>query len=113
MSALEAHPFFMTPLVTAEHAAMEVGASRFVWAPGGRPSLLDVASGTMLDLFEIPLTPQELAGDLVEVFGFEPTVASRSAWDVCYSLRMSGLLVPPDDDPRDGSQFFYPPVAST
>jgi hypothetical protein len=113
VSSVDALPFQSTPLRAVEHVARDLGSSRLVWAGGGRPVLLDVASGTMLDLFTSPLTPQELADDLEAALGIERDVAARAAFNTSYALRTSGLLVREDEEPRSGEQFFYPPLAST
>jgi hypothetical protein len=113
MSAAEQPvPFGQTRFVLAPHASIELGTSRLVWPMGGTPAVLDPASAAMLDCFTEPLSPRELADDLVDAIGLDHDTALRSAVDTAYALRMGGHLIAADQVPMPSWRLDYPPSSS-
>ena len=112
MSAVEPVAFGRTRFVLAPHASIGIGSSRLVWPMGGNPAVLDPASTAMLECFTEPLSPRELADDLVDAVGLDHDTALRSAVDTAYALRMSGHLIAEDQVPMPSWRLDYPPSAS-
>lgn len=91
---------------------MAVGDATFVWAEDGPPTLLDHASVALLESFAEPLSPDELAADLVDVFGMSPEAARAAAGETTFRLGEARLLAPVDGDLPDPWEFNYPAAAS-
>lgn len=98
--------------VAAPQAAVAHPEFRLAWPKGGLPVALDPAAATILDLFDQPLSAQELAADLVAALDLEPTVAARSASSVTATLLRTGHLIPEGMDPMPEQYLSYPPSAS-
>jgi hypothetical protein len=98
--------------VTAPQAVLERDEFRISWPPGGLPMALDPAAASMLDCFEEPLSPRELAADLVAALGMDARSAERTALTLADSLLRSGQLIPEGLNPMPTSHLSYPPSAS-
>jgi hypothetical protein len=106
------HPELDQRFVAAPQATLTRPAFRVAWPDGGLPVALDVAAAAMLDCFEEPLTPRELADDLVAAIGIEPAVALESASSVAHTLLRSGHVIPEGMVPMPPHSLTYPPPAS-
>jgi hypothetical protein len=105
-------PFAKTRFVLAPQASIDVGTSRLVWPMGGNPAVLDPASAVMLDCFAEPLSPRELADDLVDALGLDEESAVRSAVDTSYAFRIGGQIIAEHQEPMPSWHLDYPPSAS-
>ena len=101
-----------TRLVAAPRAVLECDGFRIDWPDGGYPVALDLAAATLLDCFSTPITPGELADDLVAVLGLDPHDASRSVGTLAAGLVATGHLVADGLSPMPSSLLSYPPSAS-
>lgn len=99
-------------LVGTPRGWSEVGDLSVAWAKDGTAIALDQAAATILRCFDEPVTPRELAADLVEAVGLGSDVALRSVCALAASLGSSGHLIPSGIEPRPASHLAYPPSAS-
>lgn len=99
-------------LAAAPQAVLERPDFRIAWPQGGLPVALDRAAATMLDCFTDPLTPRELADDLVAALDLSPDDAQRSAATITHALLNTGHLIPEGLRPMPSASLGYPPSAS-
>lgn len=98
--------------VAAAQSTLEHPEFRISWPAGGLPVALDPAAASMLDCFDEPLSPRELAADLTAALDMDPEVAERTALNLTHSLLRSGQLIPDGMVPMPASYLSYPPSAS-
>ena len=67
----------------------------------------------MLDCYQEPATPDEIASDLQEVAGLDRETARTSSANAAHWFRSAGLIVSEDQQPKESWRFHYPPAAST
>lgn len=99
-------------LVGTPRSWTDVAGLSVAWATDGAAIALDEAAATILRCFDEPVSPRELAADLVEAVGLEPNAALRSVCALSASLGSSGHLIPVGIEPRRASHLAYPPSAS-
>jgi hypothetical protein len=97
---------------TAPQAVLEHPAYRLTWPHGGFPVALGSGAATMLDCFEEPLAPRELATDLVAALGLDEEDALHSIGSFTDSLLRTGHLIPEGLIPMPADRLTYPPSAS-
>lgn len=101
-----------TVLVGTPRSWAEVAGLSVAWARDGTAIALDEAAATLLRCFDEPVSPRELAADLVEAVGLEPDAALRSVCALSASLGSSGHLIPVGIEQRRAPHLMYPPSAS-
>lgn len=99
-------------LVRAPQAALQHGAMHIRWPYAGNAAALDDAAVTLLDCFDPPATPQEIADDLVDAVGLDPQVALDTMRNITTKLLGSGHLMVEGLTPLPTSLLAYPPSAS-
>jgi hypothetical protein len=95
-----------------DHASIDVHGLRVVWAPSGRPAVLDPAAATLLDCFGEPTTSDLIAQDLVDVIGLGRDEARRAAATTTHLLRNAGVIVATNQEVAQPWRYHYPPSAS-
>ena len=98
--------------VAAPHALLECEGFRIGWPYGGYPAALDAAAATLLDCFSDPLSPAELAEDLIIAIGLDSDEAHRSVGLFAAGMVATGHLLPEGLSPMPTSLLSYPPAAS-
>lgn len=109
---VEIHSDIDRRFVVAPAATLERDGFRIVWPEGGHPAAFDVAAAAMLDCFDQPLLPGELADDLVAALGLGRAIAAQTVAGLIASLLGSGHLIPDGANPTLSSTLAYPPSAS-
>jgi hypothetical protein len=98
--------------VLAPQAVLDKPGFRVSFPSGGLPMALDPAASSMLDCFEEPLSPRELADDLAAALDMDEKVAERTARTLTNTLLRSGQVIPDGLIPMPTSYLSYPPAAS-